>query len=354
MRNTGSGDATGFWRVVALSLLLVEALLFARGRGSLSLHASSTPRCVRPPIETMTRVASGAVSTTGDDASCAAAAAPSFWALGVAVATDKVTLPETAIGMSHTYQFAYERYIRPRRCEALAMLEIGLGCGMPYRSSGGPSTWAATPEGHSVPLWLAFLPRATLNIFEYKADCATRFKANDPLRVGAAFARMHMFTGDQSKDADLLKAMAVMGSQDIIIDDGGHSMMQQQTSFRVLFPFVKPGGICEDTQSLPTTQLCLTLSATAYPRLRHHRGHAEQLFVDGSRVARQAGQHGHGRLCVANHQRAALARARSRPRQGRLSRPHRASSAHKERRLLPRALRHLSLARGRAGAHRDP
>ena len=149
--------------------------------------------------------------------------------------TDKVTLPSGG----HTYQFAYERYLRPRRCDALQMLEIGLGCGMWYGGSGG-----RVAEGHSVPLWLAFLPRATLNVFEFQAECAVSFMATDPLNVGPALSRVKMFTGDQSNDADLINALNIMGPQDIIIDDGGHSMKQQQTSLRILLPFVKPGGIC--------------------------------------------------------------------------------------------------------------
>jgi hypothetical protein len=38
---------------------------------------------------------------------------------------------------------------------------------------------------------------------------------------------------------------------DIIVDDGGHTMIQQNTTFNFLFPRLKPGGVylCEDTHT---------------------------------------------------------------------------------------------------------
>ena len=178
--------------------------------------------------------------------------APSFWGMGVTVSTDKVTLPASHIPMSHTYQFPYERWLRPIRCKRLRALEIGLGCGMPYRGINGG--YAATTEGHSVPLWLAFLPHANLTVMEYDAKCAAAFMANDPLKLGPELARrVRMFGGDQSKAQDLLATMAQegVGPQDVIIDDGGHSMKQQLTTLRTLLPWVRPGGILvmEDLQS---------------------------------------------------------------------------------------------------------
>jgi hypothetical protein len=163
-----------------------------------------------------------------------------------------VTLPASHIPMSHTYQFPYERWLRPIRCKRLRVLEIGLGCGMPYRGINGG--YAATTEGHSVPLWLAFLPHANLTVMEYDAKCAAAFMANDPLKLGPELARrVRMFGGDQSKVQDLLATMEQegVGPQDVIIDDGGHSMKQQLTTLRTLLPWVRPGGILvmEDLQS---------------------------------------------------------------------------------------------------------
>jgi hypothetical protein len=236
-------DSVTFWRFLALLLLSLELLLFLSGRGEGSCaspppavpHAASLQTLYHP---------SGAPRSPGDTPTCAVAAAPSFWSLGVTVGTDKVTLPPQIIPQSHSYQFAYERYLRPRRCDELAFLEIGLGCGMPYKD-GSSGAYARTTEGHSIPLWLAYLPRARINVFEYSADCAHAFFNNDPLGLGDDFKRRaRLFTGDQSKEEDLHSAMKEMGPQDVIIDDGGHSVMQQQTSLRVLLHYLKPGGVC--------------------------------------------------------------------------------------------------------------
>jgi len=63
------------------------------------------------------------------------------------------------------------------------------------------------------------------------------------------------FVADQSKRADLSAFIDTSGGQfDVILDDGGHAMDQQQISLGYLFPEVKPGGmyIIEDVHtSLP-------------------------------------------------------------------------------------------------------
>ena len=48
---------------------------------------------------------------------------------------------------------------------------------------------------------------------------------------------------DQANIEDLKKCMDGEDLFDIILDDGGHAMNQQQISFGYLFDFVKPGGI---------------------------------------------------------------------------------------------------------------
>jgi hypothetical protein len=61
--------------------------------------------------------------------------------------------------------------------------------------------------------------------------------------------RIHIFQGDQAKRKSLQEFINLHGSNfDIIIDDGGHHMKQQQVSFGFLFPHLKAGGlyVCED------------------------------------------------------------------------------------------------------------
>jgi hypothetical protein len=134
----------------------------------------------------------------------------------------------------HHYEFAYQALVAPRRCSATSMLEIGLGCGMGY----GP--------GHSVPLWAKYLPHATISIFEFDFPCLTEFLERDPIVSAlqpADKARLHFFSGDQSDPEALLRAAAATGPYDVIVDDGGHTMLQQIVSLSVLLRHVKPGGI---------------------------------------------------------------------------------------------------------------
>ena len=200
--------------------------------------AAAAGEAAAAPSEGVAAAARDAAAAPSGPVACSMSDGPSFWSLGLRVVTDKVTLPAGSTpSASHAYQFAYERYLRPVRCEPLALLEVGLGCDMIYARS-------ASPTGHSVALWLEWLPRARISVFEYDAACARAFFRDDPLRLGAEFReRATLVTGDQSREADLLSAMRELGPQDVIIDDGGHSMLQQVTTLRVLLPFVKPGGV---------------------------------------------------------------------------------------------------------------
>lgn len=63
--------------------------------------------------------------------------------------------------------------------------------------------------------------------------------------------RIKTYTGDQ-KDPQFLKRICnEAGPFDIIIDDGGHQMSQQRTSFRILYPLMSKSGVylCEDTHT---------------------------------------------------------------------------------------------------------
>lgn len=112
------------------------------------------------------------------------------------------------------------------------MLEVGLGCDMQY----GP--------GKSYYTWLEFFPHVDLYYIESDAACAEKWASST---TGAT-----IFAGDQADIPFLKRFLAESGGEfDIIIDDGGHHMIQQLNSFDTLFPSVKPGGIyfCEDLQT---------------------------------------------------------------------------------------------------------
>jgi hypothetical protein len=115
---------------------------------------------------------------------------------------------------THNYVEIYEMLFGPMRSKTTRVLEIGV------------------EEGHSLRLWEAYFPAA--RIFGIDIVDSTR---NDAGRVKTLVA-------DQGKREDLARVIAAAGgSFDIVVDDGGHRMDQQQISFATLFPAVKSGGL---------------------------------------------------------------------------------------------------------------
>lgn len=62
---------------------------------------------------------------------------------------------------------------------------------------------------------------------------------------------IRIYIGDQADPEFLSNLIKSEGPFDIIIDDGGHRMDQQVTSFNILYPHVNDGGLysCEDTHT---------------------------------------------------------------------------------------------------------
>jgi hypothetical protein len=121
----------------------------------------------------------------------------------------------------------------------LQVLEIGLGCGQ-------------SNVGAGVRLWNEVFKNSQgrkldLHVMEYDGTCARLWEQ----KWAKAFphVNLRLFTGDQSSEV-ALKAILNQsgGGYDAIVEDGGHSMLQQQVSLRVLFPALKPGGFCTQHQ----------------------------------------------------------------------------------------------------------
>jgi hypothetical protein len=73
---------------------------------------------------------------------------------------------------------------------------------------------------------------------EYDAACADKWSQQNKN------PRITIVSGDQAKVDDLYKLLNIAGKDfDVMIDDGGHTMIQQFTSFKYLFPAVKIGGL---------------------------------------------------------------------------------------------------------------
>jgi demethylmacrocin O-methyltransferase len=137
--------------------------------------------------------------------------------LKVADKTDK--------GFFHNYTEAYERFFFQWKNDPIRIFEIGIA------------------EGGSLEMWERYFPNAQI----FGVDVADKSSMNR--------ARVKTLVADQARRDQLQKAVdASGGNYDILMDDGGHTMDQQQVSLGFLFKFVKPGGyyVLEDVHtSLP-------------------------------------------------------------------------------------------------------
>jgi len=139
----------------------------------------------------------------------------------------------------HAYHYAYAQYVMPLvrefkqgRVLQPKILEIGLGCGQ-------------SNVGAGVRMWDALFatePGTThrqlnLHVLEFDQKCVKMWKA----RWASSFKKVNLtiFVGSQS-DRAILSQFG--DGYDAIIDDGGHTMIQQKMSLDVLFSKVKPGG----------------------------------------------------------------------------------------------------------------
>eukprot|EP00270_Netrium_digitus_P011253 TRINITY_DN3568_c0_g2_i1.p1 TRINITY_DN3568_c0_g2~~TRINITY_DN3568_c0_g2_i1.p1 ORF type:complete len:330 (-),score=34.61 TRINITY_DN3568_c0_g2_i1:515-1504(-) len=122
---------------------------------------------------------------------------------------------------NHNYGPMYAEYFDVIRYHQVAFLEIGLR------------------EGASLDLWKAYFPRRKV----YGID---KGEINKGFFSHVGEDNVTIFVGDQEDVPFLQNVLAKVkeevGELDWVIDDGGHTMKQQITSFTTLFPIVKPGG----------------------------------------------------------------------------------------------------------------
>lgn len=127
--------------------------------------------------------------------------------------------------LGHNYTEIYERFLFPLQNESPRILEIGIA------------------RGGSLAMWAGYLPKAM--VFGIDIEDKSAMQTD----------RVKTFVADQAKREELQKFLDQFGGDyDWILDDGGHTMEQQQVSFGFLFKSVKPGGyyIIEDVHtSLP-------------------------------------------------------------------------------------------------------
>lgn len=127
----------------------------------------------------------------------------------------------------HWYTAHYERHFAPYRDRPVRVLEIGIG------------GFDDDLGGSSLKMWKRYFPRGTV----FGLDLYDKTALTEP--------RLTALVGDQN-DPEYLTAMArEHGPFDLVIDDGSHVNEHVRTSFRTLFPYVRPGGlyVIEDLQT---------------------------------------------------------------------------------------------------------
>ena len=132
--------------------------------------------------------------------------------LAVACGTDKSVA-------EHYYTRYYARYLEPLReaPRALRILEIGVR------------------GGSSLQLWHAYFPRATIIGIDISLKNTN---------LAGLSERVTVMECDQSDPVALQRVIDRVGGEfDVIIDDGGHTMQQQQVSLGFLLPHLAPGGL---------------------------------------------------------------------------------------------------------------
>lgn len=115
------------------------------------------------------------------------------------------------------YTQVYDRWLGHAREQRMRMLEIGLYNGGSFR------------------MWRDYLPNTVLHGIDIDART---------LAYQDEVANSEVRLVDQGDPAALEAFVAELGGNyDFILDDGGHTMLQQIVSFEVLWPQIMPGGI---------------------------------------------------------------------------------------------------------------
>jgi len=129
---------------------------------------------------------------------------------------------------AHWYMGHYQRYFGPLRTKRLNLLEIGVG-GYEYPDRGG----------ESLRMWKAYFRKSQIIGIDIYDKSQLREQ------------RIDIRQCDQTDSMALTRLSSEYQGFDIIIDDGSHLNEHVVTTFKILFPLLKPDGIyvVEDTQT---------------------------------------------------------------------------------------------------------
>jgi hypothetical protein len=121
------------------------------------------------------------------------------------------------------YLDIYEKFFAPYRNKKIVLLEFGVA------------------HGGSLELWRKYFGNdAQIFGVDINPECKKFEAENTKILIGS------------QEDKNFLEHLkSIVPQVDILIDDGGHTMKQQITTFKNLFSHVKDGGlyICEDTHT---------------------------------------------------------------------------------------------------------
>tara|TARA_Y100000310_G_C20424079_1_gene688130 strand:+ start:81 stop:788 length:708 start_codon:yes stop_codon:yes gene_type:complete len=158
---------------------------------------------------------------------------------------EELTIKYDVDALELGYTQHYAKLLDSVRYDIKKVLEIGVETGRSHR------------------LWLEYFPNAIIygmDVFD-ETDRSGYVEEFYRLQRGNPYLdRSIMFEGDQSNADDLQRFLSEYGGDfDIIIDDGGHSMEQMQTSLNYLWNSVKSGGlyVIEDLHSCSNQWLTL-------------------------------------------------------------------------------------------------
>jgi len=115
--------------------------------------------------------------------------------------------------LAHGYIDHYQHHFAHLRLRKLSILEIGIA------------------EGASLNMWQTYFPHSIIHAIDIREK--DQFTS----------ARVKIYQGDQGDPEFLRQVAAKAGGFDIVIDDGSHKSEHVITSFRTLFPLLKPEGI---------------------------------------------------------------------------------------------------------------
>ena len=129
----------------------------------------------------------------------------------------------------HGFCEFYESFFAPVRESVKSVLEIGVA------------------DGASIRAWLDYFPNA--NVWGMDAGRSCVGKYGDSALWPFENRRFFACIGDQANRDDLARLLShpdAPDAWDIVIDDGGHTMEQQQVSLGVLFPHTRMFYVVED------------------------------------------------------------------------------------------------------------